>query len=652
MDIKNETKKLPPLFARAFFRADSANKEARTVELTWTTGAKVLRGFWEQYFEELSMDPAHIRMDRLNKGAPLLNSHNQASLEDVFGVVERAWLEGEEGKAVVRFSERPEVEPFYNDVVTGVIRNVSVGYRVYKYEKVEDAKVAGVAVDGVDIPTYRAIDWEPFEISLVPVPADADATVRANESNDQNSVVLVCRAGEAQKHQEEITMADKESTKPAGEPNLEQIRAEGAKAERERVLEIRKAVKAAKLEESFGDELVNDGVSLDKARALIIDKLADQDDATEVRSANPSVTMVRDEGETFRQAVGEAIAHRAAPAKNKLTELGRNYGGYTLRELARICAERRGVKTGGMGPMQIVERSLHTSSDFPYILENVMNKGLRQAYEESPKTFQPWARQSSAADFKPISRVQLGNFPSMTQVNEAGEFKHYTINEGKESYQLATYGSIVAISRQAIINDDLSAFDRIPGQVGVAAAALESDIVYGILTANAALGDSVALFHATHANLTGTGTVISVASLGVGRALMRKQKGMAQGSAAGRVLNLRPQFLIVPAALETIAQQFTSRAYVPEQSSNINPFDSALQVIVEPRLDDASATAWYLAAAPSMIDTVEYCYLEGSQGVYTETEMGFDVDGVRIKARHDFAAKALDYRGLYKNVGA
>ena len=75
-------------------------------------------------------------------------------------------------------------------------------------------------------------------------------------------------------------------------------------------------------------------------------------------------------------------------------------------------------------------------------------------------------------------------------------------------------------------------------------------------------------------------------------------------------------------------------------------------MVVEPRLDANSATAWYLAADTSQIDTVEYCYLEGNSGVYIETRQGFDVDGMEIKARLDFAAKAIDFRGLYKNVGA
>jgi hypothetical protein len=75
----------------------------------------------------------------------------------------------------------------------------------------------------------------------------------------------------------------------------------------------------------------------------------------------------------------------------------------------------------------------------------------------------------------------------------------------------------------------------------------------------------------------------------------------------------------------------------------------SLMPVVEPRL---TGNAWYLAADHNQVDTIEYCYLEGNQGVYIETREGFNIDGIEIKARHDFAAKAIDYRGLYKNAGA
>jgi hypothetical protein len=158
--------------------------------------------------------------------------------------------------------------------------------------------------------------------------------------------------------------------------------------------------------------------------------------------------------------------------------------------------------------------------------------------------------------------------------------------------------------------------------------------------------DGVALFHATHNNLAGSNSAINITSLGAGRAAIRKQKGLD----AAMTLNLAPRFLIVGPDLETIAQQQTSAEYVPDVPGNVNPFKGTLTPVVDAQI--TSATNWFLATDPNLGNTVEYSFLEGQEGVYTEQRVGFEVDGIEIKARLDFAAKALDWRGLYKNNGA
>jgi hypothetical protein len=153
---------------------DAAN---RTVPITWTTGAAVKRINWdtgEPWIEELSCDPSAVRMGRMQKGAPLLDTHNRYSVSGVLGVVENARVDGSKGTATVRFSKRAEVEPIFQDVKDKIIRNVSVGYTVYRYDDVStpDDLRAGTR-------RMRATDWEPSEVSLVPVGADANAGVRS-----------------------------------------------------------------------------------------------------------------------------------------------------------------------------------------------------------------------------------------------------------------------------------------------------------------------------------------------------------------------------------------------------------------------------------------------------------------------------------------
>jgi hypothetical protein len=112
------------------------------------------------------------------------------------------------------------------------------------------------------------------------------------------------------------------------------------------------------------------------------------------------------------------------------------------------------------------------------------------------------------------------------------------------------------------------------------------------------------------------------------------------------------KYLVVPASLETVAEQYVTQTnIVYTKSTDYNPFANKLQVVAEPRLDAASLISWYLAADPAQIDTIEYAYLEGQEGVYLESRLGFDVDGLELKARLDFAAKAIDLRGVWKNIG-
>lgn len=288
------------------------------------------------------------------------------------------------------------------------------------------------------------------------------------------------------------------------------------------------------------------------------------------------------------------------------------------------------------------------TGDFSALLSNVASKRLRSAYDENPGSYVLWARRApDAPDFKEISVVQMSGAPDLLQTNEAGEFQYGTMTDSGEKYKVITYGRIVTLTRQAMVNDDLRGFDRMIQAFAGSARRLENRLVYSQLTANAALSDGVALFHATHGNLDTA--ALSIAALGGARTAMRLQKGLQSEE-----LNLSPSYLIVPAALEQTAYNLTSANYVPAKPSDINEFraggKAALTPIVEPLLDNASPSAWYLAANSGQVDTVEYCYLSGSEGPSIESETSFLRDGISMRCRHDFATKAIDHRGLYKSA--
>lgn len=180
------TTDLPPLCFRAAIGA--IDEETRIAELAFTTGAAVERFDWskgERFLERLSLKAEHIRLDRLNAGAPLLDAHSAWSITDQIGVVESGSvkLTAKDARARVRFSRREAVDAIWGDVVDGIYRSVSVGYRVYRFEetKARDNK----------LPTRLAVDWEPYEISMVPMPADIGAQFRSGDKSQANQCVIV-----------------------------------------------------------------------------------------------------------------------------------------------------------------------------------------------------------------------------------------------------------------------------------------------------------------------------------------------------------------------------------------------------------------------------------------------------------------------------
>jgi hypothetical protein len=606
-----------------------SDREERTATLTWYTGASVRRYDARGPFEmRFSMEPGAIRMGRMSSGsAPLLNSHRDFTVDDVIGVIARAWIENGQGKAAVRFSKRADVDPIWQDVQDGILRNASMGVAIHA---IEDVTPQGAATRQVLV-----TDWEPEEVSLVPIGADPGAGFRFQ------------RATGPQEQKMEETIVDA-GDQARVEINVDAERQAAALAERARIREIEKVGRTLGLDARLIAQHIEAGTSVEEFRKLALDDAANRSGKTEIRSAAAVVT--RDETDSRRAGMMAALLHRYDPAVFPLKDdLGRDWTGQTLLDLARECLELSGTRTRRLPRHEIAKLALSTS-DFPSILADVANKTLRQAYEAYPRTFLPFSRRRSAVDFKNINAVQLGEAPSLMKVNEKGEFTHGSIAESKETYKLATYGRIVSITRQTIINDDLSAFTRIPAGFGVAAATLESDTVWGIITSNPAMGDGVTLFHANHANLnTGAGSALALAGLGAGMAAMAKQKGLDGVT----VLNVQPRYLVVPVALQLTAFQMIAPNLAPAKSADLVPdYIRALTPIAEPRLDAASTTAWYLFASPDQIDTIEYAYLEGQDGVYIETRQGFDVDGVEIKARLDFGAKAIDWRGLQKNVGS
>lgn len=179
---------LPKMHRDAELRAASFDESDNTIEVIWTTGSTGRRVTWMEgeFDEELVVDQRSVRLDRLNAGAPFLDTHQRWGLDSVIGSVVpgSARLEGGRGLCRVMLSKAEGALDRVARIIEGTVKNVSVGYRIWAVEKKER--------DG-SVPLHRVIDWEPWEISAVPVPFDAGAQIR---SGDQDGL-FTCRVDQS-----------------------------------------------------------------------------------------------------------------------------------------------------------------------------------------------------------------------------------------------------------------------------------------------------------------------------------------------------------------------------------------------------------------------------------------------------------------------
>ncbi|EPP4745353.1 ClpP-like prohead protease/major capsid protein fusion protein [Escherichia coli] len=337
-------------------------------------------------------------------------------------------------------------------------------------------------------------------------------------------------------------------------------------------------------------------------------------------------------------------------------ERGNPYAMMSLFEMAQASLVDRGITVSGfINRSQVVNAAFtHSSSDFSHILAGGAEKSVLKGWQDSGETFQKWTRTGSLSNFHEAKRVGLNGFSKLDKVPEGAEYKYITTSDKGVPIALATYGNIFSVTRQAIINDDLTQLTTIPMAMGRAAARTVGNLVYLLLTSNGKFTDGKALFHADHKNLIAKD--MDMVGLDEARKRMRLQE-----DANGDSLNITPAFVLVPAALESAARRaiLSSSSVFPvgdESTINQNPgiinvVKDMAEVIVEPRLDKANSKEWYVAAAKGM-DTIEVAYLDGMDTPYLEEQVGFTVDGVAWKVRIDAGVAALDYRGLLKSSGA
>ncbi len=599
------------------------NQEARTVEVMWSSGMAVRRYSWDEgaYMEELSMDPAAIRMVRFEAGMSLLDSHDSWSMKSRLGTVVQGSvrLENGQGFATVKFSRNADAEALFQDLVDGHPIQISVGYIIHSYQKIDGGSS--------EIPTLRAIDWEPTELSVVAVPAEPGASSRSQT-----------RGLESMTPEEIVT------------------------AERQRQTEIRSLVRHFKIEESEGfvSAALSGNVGLNDFRAQVLEHLAKKEESS---PTFPHITMRggRDERETRVRLAVNGMLHRHGLTK-KLEDGANQYRSLSIVDLARDILLANGHYRMGMSQVEVIrealgtggsrggERSLHSTSDFPLILGDITRQVLLDAYQGYQNTFDLIATQNTVTDLREVKVLEMGEAPQLELINEKGEYKRGTMKESQEGFTMSHYGKVIGLTEQMLINDQLGAFARALANWGRVAARLEGDIVWSVIINNMKLkSDNTALFHANHANLM-TASALSKDSLVAGRKMFRLQKNID-----GNPIDMAPSYLFVGTDNEVLAQTLTRATTTPATPDQVIPEAiRSMQPVYENRIDKVASTAWFLFAsvADTMGRGLQYSRLSGYESPRTMERWGFDYDGVEYRLDHYFGAGLTDFRFAVKNQGA
>jgi len=605
-----------------------------------------------------------------SRQVPLLDSHSRYDTSTVIGSCRE--LQVEKGQLVGRahYSEVEAVGDIWQKTCEGHLTDYSIGYRVLAATYIPDGEKAVIDGRSFEGPVKVATSWKIRELSACPIGADEIAKARAAtglpqphiHSKKENAMDQKIRAflesrglsktateEEALRFLETLDVRSEEAGDTMTVDEARKMATDATRAEVDRRENIRSMCDHYGYAD-LASELITGGKSEDEARAAVMKKHMGEETSGQNVGHRGEIVIGADATDKFRAAGQDAILLRAGliTDHSKAAPGALDLRGYSLVEMARESLRMAGRQHTGAA-MQMVGRAL-TTSDFPILLGNVANLSLMAGWDAAEETFEQWADASgSVSDFKIHTLARAGETDDLDEIDDDNEYKYGSLGEQSEQFKLATYGKLNRIGRQAIINDELGAITTAFQRRGESAARKVGDIAYAVLTANAAMGDGVALFHSTHGNLGTTGAISETTM-----AQMEELLGLQKDISGKRRLNLPVRTILAPLSVKGAAEVFFNSnqfAGADTATTRTNPFaGTKYGRVYDARLDDDSVTAWYALGPKGK--TIKIFYLNGNRTPYLETKQGWSIDGVEFKTRIDAAAKAVDWRGMAKNSGA
>lgn len=631
--------------------ADSFNETEGTVTYRFATETPVLRYDWnrDEYFDEvLSIDPEAMSLKEANRsaGLPFITDHNTWSVHNVIGRTTKVWIEGGAAYAEVRFSKAEEHQTIIQNIRDGILPDCSVGYVVRQYKKEEKR-------DGQPRRTYRATNWYVREISTVVVPADPESyKMRSSDKSQQRETIEV----EIIETEEPVMNNEPKNTPDA--PNSDELKRAAIEAERQRTLEIYEIAKAKPdlLDENWVKERIRSGESLDLVRKLALAEISKREFKP---GPSTSVSTVGNDRalEGRREAMINGMMLRSGQLPDEMAKLNKDarreaeqFRKLSLIGMARESLDALNISTRGYSDEEIIGRAFtQTNSDFPVVLEAVIQRTLQGQYALQADKWRRFCKVGNVNNFQDVARIRLGSLDTLSDLLEGEEIASMAIPDGvKTTIGIGTKAKMISVTRNMIINDDLGAFLDIAAWLGMAAALTIEKDVFACLNARKFRNDTD-VFTTANNNIVATGTAPSVDVLDGMKLLMSQQTDIS----GNHELDIEPAIAIVPRQLETRFKVLNASTYNPDVSNKSNPINP-VQNIVRDIVASSRLTGngYYLFADPNLYPTIEVSFLRGQQAPQIKSEEGFTILGTKYRVFLDYGVNFVDHRTAVYNPGA
>lgn len=715
-------------------RSQTINEEERSIEATIATDAIVQVYDWGQgrVVDEVLLAGGA----QLPAQMPMLENHSRWSLDSVLGSIRGMRVDGGQIIGRLFFASGDEAaERAWNKVRQGHITDVSVGYRVDEAVEIQpgqSAQVQGRAFTAKNRALRVATRWTPKEGSLVPIGADQAAKLRSDSGPQPHypkeihmdpklrkfleSLGLRAEATdqEAQTYYQELP-ADKRaaadaaakgaapegqrSDPPAPAPQPADAARQAVEAERARVREIT-AMAGADVPEALRTQAINDGWSVERSSKAFLDAIRGSRNpqgqpeagqvpyhqsaytgpgpgaASDVRSLAAGVLMTHGCADVTKRSMHNG--RRDPGVADVLTvqdaERGSRFRGLSMSDLIRYAAH---VDTGRvfLTTDEALEaiRSAPSGGTLSYIWTTSVYAKLVEGWEKVTDTTS-WCESEDVPNFLTQEDISLAANARLDRHARGGTAKHASLSDSRETYKISRYSKQFVVDEMDRIDDRLGAIMRMPMEMGEAAAETIPDLVYSTLLENPNMADTGAVFNNTAVSTAGGHANLTTAVLG---AVGLKAAILAMGKyrEGGRVLNIKPRYLIIPSALQWTAKELltsTAQAYTaaaqaatPSLYYPINVIAGEnLTLVIDDRIGAAGCwdpeaaanrtgldTNWFLSSARR---TIRKLFRSGTGRMPQMRSFNLDRGqwGFGWDINFDAGVMVPDYRGLHKSTGA